>query len=134
MDINIICEPVENNALWITDIINGATHEAIRRGLNIIVSTDGKISKQIKHQSESGKLHDICSNVKAKPEGTGGREGVVIDQADDNECHKAYISKQSQLKASIQPKWSFPFHNVRPPAVLFLQTAPHRSCTVLLSV
>ena len=54
MDINIICEPVENNALWITDIINGATHEAIRRGLNIIVSTDGKISKQIKHQSESG--------------------------------------------------------------------------------
>ena len=87
-----------------------------------------------RHQSESGKLHDICSNVKAKPEGTGGREGVVIDQADDNECHKAYISEQPQLEASLQPKWPFPFHNVCPPAVLFLQTAPHRSCTVLLSV
>lgn len=54
MDISIICEPVENNALWVTDIINGATREAIRRGMNIIVSTGGKISKQIKHQSESG--------------------------------------------------------------------------------
>ena len=54
MDINIICEPVENNALWITDIINGATHEAIRRGLNIIVSTDGKINPRIKRQSENG--------------------------------------------------------------------------------
>ncbi len=54
MDIYIICEPVDNNALWVTDIIDGAIHEAIRRGLNINAATDGRIDERIRLRPENG--------------------------------------------------------------------------------
>lgn len=43
MDIYVICEPVDNTALWITDIVDGIIHESMKKGYNIRASTDGNI-------------------------------------------------------------------------------------------
>ena len=41
MNLKLICEPVESSALWVTDILDGAVHEAVKKELSVEVSTDG---------------------------------------------------------------------------------------------
>ena len=41
MNLKLICEPVDSSALWVTDILDGAVHEAVKKELSVEVSTNG---------------------------------------------------------------------------------------------
>ena len=43
----MICEPVDNTALWITDIIDSVVHESIKKGLNVVAMADGQINDRL---------------------------------------------------------------------------------------
>ena len=43
MKVRLICEPVEPTALWVTDIMDGVIHEAMKKEMNIEAATDGSI-------------------------------------------------------------------------------------------
>lgn len=43
----MICEPVDNTALWVTDIIDSVVHESIKKGLNVVAMADGQINDRL---------------------------------------------------------------------------------------
>jgi len=47
MNLHLICEPVDANALWITDIMDGIVREAMKKALNLAAVTDGSVSDSL---------------------------------------------------------------------------------------
>ena len=43
MNLNLISEPVEPEAIWIGDIVNGIVRESMKKALNLVAVTDGRI-------------------------------------------------------------------------------------------
>lgn len=53
MNIGLISEPVSPEAIWITDIVDGAVRESVRKSHNLTAVTDGKIYPELCPYGES---------------------------------------------------------------------------------
>ena len=53
MNISLISEPVSPEAIWITDNVDGAVRESVRKSHNLTAVTDGKIYPELCPYGES---------------------------------------------------------------------------------
>lgn len=56
MNINIISEPVEPSAFWVTDIIDGIMKESMKKALNVSATTDGEVPNEFPSTDDSPRV------------------------------------------------------------------------------